>query len=154
MKMLWLIKFLQKRPSDKTIIIWRIAFGLIYMTAMYYNLFLQETPNTLENVFFWKEVSEQTLVYITYFIIAIWIVPVIMWATNICVAKKSIMRIVQIIFGISLFYISSKITEGPDLDVDALVFFMAFLPFFAWITGKCITSKCMKFGEKVTKIRV
>jgi|GEM_PF-5208422 hypothetical protein len=41
------------------------------------------------------------------------------------------MRIVQIIFGISLFYISSKIVEGPDLDVDALVFFMAFLPFFA-----------------------
>jgi hypothetical protein len=31
---------------------------------------------------------------------------------------------------------------------------MALLPLFAWITGKCITSKCMKFGEKVTKIRV
>lgn len=152
--MLWFIKILQKRPSDKTIIIWRIAFGLIYMITMYYNLFIQETPNTLENVFFWQEVSTQTLNYISYFIIAIWIVPVIMWATNICVAKKSIMRIVQIIFGISLFYISSKIVEGPDLDVDALVFFMAFLPFFSWITGKCITSKCMKFGEKVTKIRV
>ncbi len=154
MKMLWFIKILQKRPSDKTIIIWKIAFGLIYITTMYYNFFIQETPNVLENTFFWKEVSEQTLAYITYFIIAIWIVPIIMWATNICIAKKSIMRIVQIIFGISLFYISSKIVEGPDLDIDALVFFMAFLPFFAWITGKCITTKCMKFGEKVTKIRV
>lgn len=152
--MLWFIKFLQKRPSDKTIIIGRILFWLIYMSAMYYNFFIQENPNTLENVFFWQEVSEQSIIYISYFIIAIWIVPVIMWATNICVAKKSIMRIVQIIFGISLFYISSKIVEGPNLDVDSLVFFMWLLPFFAWITGKCITSKCMKFGEKVTKIRV
>lgn len=152
--MLWFIKFLQKRPSDKTIIIGRILFWLIYMSVMYYNFFIQENPNTLENVFFWKEVSEQSIMYISYFIIAIWIVPVIMWATNICVAKKSIMRIVQIIFGISLFYISSKIVEGPNLDVDSLVFFMWLLPFFAWITGKCITSKCMKFGEKVTKIRV
>jgi hypothetical protein len=41
------------------------------------------------------------------------------------------MRIVQIVFGISLFYISSKINEGPDLDIDALVFFMALLPLFA-----------------------
>lgn len=154
MKMLWFIKILQKRPSDKTIIVWRIIFGLIYMISMYYNLFIQENPNTLENIFFWQEVSANTLTYISYFIIAIWIVPVIMGVSNICVAKKSIMRIVQIIFGISLFYISSKIVEGPDLDIDALVFFMAFLPFFAWITGKCITSKCMKFGEKVTKIRV
>ncbi|NVP17641.1 hypothetical protein HUU51_02885 [Candidatus Gracilibacteria bacterium] len=152
--MLGFIKFLQKRPSDKTIIIGRILFGLIYMSAMYYNFFIQENPNTLENVFFWQEVSENTLTYITYFIIAIGIVPVIMGATNICVAKKSIMRIVQIIFGISLFYISSKIVEGPNLDVDSLVFFMGLLPFFAGITGKCITSKCMKFGEKVTKIRV
>ncbi|MDD3794246.1 MAG: hypothetical protein PHI37_05505 [Candidatus Gracilibacteria bacterium] len=152
--MLGFIKFLQKRPSDKTIIIGRILFGVIYMSAMYYNFFVQENPNTFENVFFWQEVSEQTLNYISYFIIGIGIVPIIMGATNICVAKKSIMRIVQIIFGISLFYISSKIVEGPDLDIDALVFFMAFLPFFAGITGKCITSKCMKYGEKVTKIRV
>gem|GEM_PF-5924830 len=41
------------------------------MITMYYNLFIQETPNTLENVFFWQEVSTQTLNYISYFIIAI-----------------------------------------------------------------------------------
>jgi hypothetical protein len=31
---------------------------------------------------------------------------------------------------------------------------MAILPLIAWITGKCITSNCMKFAEKITKIRV
>jgi hypothetical protein len=28
------------------------------------------------------------------------------------------------------------------------------LPLFAGITGKMITTNCLKFGEKVTKIRV
>lgn len=148
------IKFLQKRPTDKTILIWRVLFGLIYITTMYYNFFIQETPNTLENVMFWQEISANTLTYITYGIIALWIVPMIMWSTNLCVAKKKYMRIVQVVFGIVLFYISSKIVKWPDLDIDSLVFFMAFLPLVAGITWKCITSKCMKYAETIKKIRV
>jgi hypothetical protein len=31
---------------------------------------------------------------------------------------------------------------------------MGLLPLFAGITGKCITSKCLKYREKITKIRV
>lgn len=152
--MMEFIKFLQKRPTDKTILIWRTIFWLLYIIVMYYNFFIQETPNTLENVMFWQNLSPETLTWITYGIIALWIVPIIMWVANICVAKKKIMRIVQIVFGIVLFYISSKIVKGPDLDVDSLVFFMAFLPLIAWITWKCITSKCMKYAEKINKIRV
>jgi len=148
------IKFLQKRPTDKTILIWRVLFGLIYITTMYYNFFIQENPNTLENVMFWQEISANTLTYITYGIIALWIVPMIMWATNIFVAKKKYMRIVQVVFGIVLFYISIKIVKWPDLDIDSLVFFMAFLPLVGGITWKCITSKCMKYAETIKKIRV
>ncbi|MDD3145635.1 MAG: hypothetical protein PHV23_06045, partial [Candidatus Gracilibacteria bacterium] len=59
-----------------------------------------------------------------------------------------------VIFGIVLIYISTKIVKGPDLDIDSLVFFMAFLPLIAGITGKCITSKCMKYAETIKKIRV
>ena len=77
-----------------------------------------------------------------------------MWATNICLLKKKYMRIVQIIFSIILFYISSIIIEGPQLDIDSLIAFMWIFPLIAWITWKCITSNCMKFAEKVTKIRV
>ncbi|MDD2907102.1 MAG: hypothetical protein PHH98_00530 [Candidatus Gracilibacteria bacterium] len=152
--MMEFIKFLQKRPTDKTILIGRTIFGLLYIIVMYYNFFIQETPNTLENVMFWQNLSPETLTGITYGIIALGIVPIIMGVANICVAKKKIMRIVQIVFGIVLFYISSKIVKGPDLDVDSLVFFMAFLPLIAGITGKCITSKCMKYAEKINKIRV
>jgi hypothetical protein len=49
---------------------------------------------------------------------------------------------------------SSKIVETPTLDVDALLFLLAFPALFAAITGKCITSKCMKYKEKIQKIRV
>ena len=66
------------------------------------------------------------------------------------------MKIVQIVFWIILFYISSKIIpwDQNKLDVDALVWFMWILPLLAWITGKCITTKCLKFWETITKIRV
>ncbi len=152
--MIGMIKFLQKRPSDKSIMIARILFWVIYISVLYYNFFLQETPNTIQNIIFWQELSEQALTYITYWIIAIWIVPIIMWVTNICIAKKKIVRIIQIVFAIVLFFISSLIVEWPTLDIDSLVFIMWFFPLLAWITGKCITSKCLKYWEKVTKIRV
>lgn len=152
--MIWMIKFLQKRPSDKSIMIARILFWVIYITVLYYNFFLQENPNTIQNVIFWQELSEQAIMYLTYWIIAVWIVPIIMWVTNICIAKKKIVRIIQIVFAIVLFFISSLIVEGPTLDIDSLVFLMWFFPLLAWITWKCITSKCLKYWEKVTKIRV
>ncbi len=152
--MLGLIKTLQKRPSDKSILIARILFWIIYITVLYYNFFLQEEPNTIQNVIFWQELSQSAMEYITYWIIAIWIVPIIMWATNICIAKKKIVRIIQIVFSIVLFYISSLIVSWPNLDIDSLVLLMWFFPLIAWITGKCITSKCLKYWEKVTKIRV
>jgi len=41
------------------------------------------------------------------------------------------MRIIQIIFGIFLFYISSIIVEGPSLDVDSLIALMGILPLVA-----------------------
>ena len=152
--MLGLIKTLQKRPSNKSILIARILFWIIYITVLYYNFFLQEEPNTIQNVIFWQELSQSAMEYITYWIIAIWIVPIIMWATNICIAKKKIVRIIQIVFSIVLFYISSLIVSWPNLDIDSLVLLMWFFPLIAWITGKCITSKCLKYWEKVTKIRV
>ncbi len=68
--------------------------------------------------------------------------------------KSKIVRIIQIIFSVLLFIAASVIIEGPDLDINTLVFIFAFLPMFAWITWKCITSKCLKYWEKVTKIRV
>ncbi len=150
--MMWFIKFMQKRPTDTTIRVARIVFGLIYIIALYYNLIIQAWA--IETNFFWVELWESNSQIIKYAMISLWIVPIIMWATNICLLKKKHMRILQSVFGILLFYISSKIVEWPDLDVDSLVAFMWIFPLFAWITGKCITSTCLKYKETITKIRV
>jgi hypothetical protein len=64
------------------------------------------------------------------------------------------MRIAQIVMGIILIYLSTKIQETPTLDFDIVLFFAGFFPLFMGITGKCITKKCQRFGEEIQKIRV
>ena len=150
--MMWFIKFMQKRPSDTTIRIARIVFGLILILSLYYNLIVQN--GAIDTNFFWVDISENQANYIKYAMIWLWIIPVFMWASNMCLLKKKHMRIVQGVFGILLFYISGKIVEWPDMDVDTLVAIMWIFPLFAWITWKCITTNCMKYKEKITKIRV
>ncbi len=151
---MWFIKLLQKRPSDLTIRLGRIIFGLILIGALYYNLIIQW--DKLDTNFFWVDLDSNIVEYIKYFFIAIGLVPLIMWITNICLLKKKYLRIVQWLFGITLFYVANQIIPSdPDaLDVDVLVWFMWVLPLVAWITWKCITSNCMKYMEKITKIRV
>lgn len=149
------LKILQKRPSDKTILIWRILFWLIIILVLYYNFFLDwENNNQIENVIFWQTLTQNTKDYLKYFIIALWIVPIIMWVSNICITRKKYVRIIQICFGILLFFCASFIKDGQSLDIDHLLDLLWFLPLLAWITWKCITTKCMKYWEKINKIRV
>lgn len=143
---------MQKRPSDITIRVWRVIFWLILIIAFYYNLIIQW--DAIQSNIFWQELSGKQIEYVKYFLVALWIIPVFMWAVKICILKKKYMRIIQIIFWILLFYVSSIIVEWPSLDVDSLIAFMWVLPLVAWITWKCIPSYCMKFAEKITKIRV
>jgi len=155
--MMWFIKFMQKRPSDLTIKLGRIIFGLLLVWSLYYNLIYNVSEiDSIDRNFFWTDLSASTVEYIKYFFIWVWIVPIFMGLTNICLFKKKYMRIIQIIFGILLFYIADQIIpfDADSLDVDVLIWFMWVLPLIAWITGKCITSNCMKFAEKITKIRV
>jgi hypothetical protein len=149
-----IIKFLQKRPSDLTIRLVRILFWLLYISALYYNFFIEETPNVIQDSLFWQPISEQTKMIISYIIIAFGIFPLFMWVTNMCIAKGKYIRITQIIYSVILFYFSHIIVEWPDLDIDILIFFMAFVPLFWWVTWKFITSKCLNYWYKKTKIRV
>jgi len=153
-KILWFVKFIQKRPSDKIIQYWRIIFWLILSWSLYYNFFLEQNPNQLESNFLFIEISKENLEYIKYFFIWLWIIPISLWITNLCILKKKYMRIVQIIFAVILFYISNKIISSPSLDIDTLILIMWIILLIAWITWKCISSKCLKFKEKITKIRV
>lgn len=152
--MMQLISILQKRPKDKTIIISRIIFSIIYISIVGYNFLLQENPNTIQESIFWIQITETIASYIIYIIIALWIFPLIIAVTKACIVRKKIMRYMQVVFAIVLFYASSLITEWPNLDIDSLIFLMAFGPLICGITGKCITSNCMKYWEKITKIRV
>jgi len=150
--MIWLIKFLQKRPSDLTIRILRIIIGLILVLWWYYNLIYQ--PTDLETTYFWMDVSEWFNVYIEYIIVAMWFIPLIVWITNKCFLKKKYAKIMQIVIGFLLMYFSSKIEESPNLDYDSLLWIIWFLLILIWITWKWITTKCLKYKEKITKIRV
>ena len=152
--MMWLINFLKKRPSDHSIHIYKIALWILIIGWLYYNLIYQW--DSVESTFFWFTVSDSQLLYIKYSFLALWLFPLFFGILNVCLIKKKYIRIGQIFFGILLFYVSSKIipSDPNRLDVDTLIAFLWFFPLISWITWKCITTKCMKFWEKITKIRV
>lgn len=152
--MMWLINFIQKRPTDKTILIWRILFWTIYIWVMYYNLIYLNKQIDTDYLFGYLILNINYILIAKYIMIWVWIIPVILWITNLCIHKKKYVKIVQIIFWIIIFYIAWSIKESPNLDFDVLIWLMWILPLTAWITWKCITTKCLKYKEKITKIRV
>lgn len=150
--MLKFIQFVQKRPSDVTIRVTGIVFGLIILLAGYYNLIYQ--GDAIESTIFGKEVSQQMELYIKYAILGLGIFPLTKNIINKCVLQKKYIKYLQLFYAIALFYASSVIADSAQLDFDTLLVFMGLLPLFAGITGKFITTKCLKHGEKITKIRV
>jgi len=150
--MMWFINFIRKRPSDTTIRIGRIIFWLVLAGTAYYNLIYQ--GDAMENSFWGITISDQTAMILKYVLIGMAFVPIIVSLLNICVAKAKYVRIAQIIFWIVLFIFAGLVKDTPDLDFDVLLVFLGFLPLIAWITWKCIPKKCLRYGEKVTKIRV
>ena len=150
-----MMKFLQlltKRPKDTTILRGLIVFWLLIAFSNYYNLIYQ--GDALETQFFWQDLSANTVLIIKYIFVAVGLIPIYLWITKQCVLKKKYMRYLQWWFGVLLLYMSSKVVETPKLDVDALLFLLAFPAIIAGITGKCITSTCLKYKEKIQKIRV
>jgi len=150
--MMWFINFIRKRPSDTTIRIGRIIFGLLLAITAYYNLIYQ--GDAMEASFWWINISEQTALILKYVLIAMALIPVLVSILNQCIAKAKYIRIAQIVFWIVLFIFAWLIKDTADLDFDVLVIFLWFLPLFAGITWKCIPKPCLRYGEKVTKIRV
>ena len=153
------IKFLQKRPSDKTIITIRLLFGLILVSVLYYNFFLDWANNNEieKTMLFWYVDTTGFSDVIKYAIISLWLFPILYGIANILniwIAKKKYIKIGQIILAILLWYSAALVVNTESLDINELLVLMWFLPFFAWITWKMITSKSLKYGEKINKIRV
>jgi len=170
-----LVAFFQKRPSDRTILLGRMTFGFIIALILWLNLgnIILILPEGLK--------AYETSIIYGLFIFAI--VPFFMGATGICLAKRKYVRIIQICFGVvllitgnslidtktpilvqdtitvqsgSLDYgaISESKTPSKSVNVGFWIALLGILPLLAGITGKCITSKCLKYGEVIKKIRV
>lgn len=152
--MLWIINLLQKRPSDKNIRIWKVVFGLIFSLSLFYNLIYLWKDIDNEYLFWLITIDENTKLILKYIVSSLWIIPIISGVFNVCFLKTKYARIAQIVGWIWMFYISSSIVSSPNLDIDFLIWFLWIVPIIAWITWKCITTKCLKYKEKITKIRV
>ncbi|RKW22387.1 hypothetical protein D8B46_05490 [Candidatus Gracilibacteria bacterium] len=154
------IKFLQKRPKDSTIIIIRLIFGLLLISVLYYNFFLQgEESNQIEKTILFGAVPDTTPIsdYIKYGIVGLGVFPLafgIFGIFKMPLAKKKYIRIAQLIFAVLLWYSAGIVVNTESLDINEFLVFAGFLPFFAGLTGKLITSNGLKYGEKITKIRV
>ena len=163
------IEFLRKRPSDKMIRIIRIVLWLIivWLLSLEFNDFKVILPQNLA----------QYEIYFKYSLFALWIVPILLWIFDPCILKRKHMKIVQILLWIVLITVWNLIYfEEPkvevakewSIDINTLTsvqkkepiniwFYIALLwifPIIAWISGKCISKKCYKHWEVITKIRV
>lgn len=168
------IEFLKKRPSDKNIRIWRIIFGLIivFLLTIYFWEYSINLPDSLK----------QNEFYIKYILLILGIFPIIMWIFDPCIAKRKYIKIAQIFFWIILIIVGKNIsvdsinkipspvvsnswsinladinnTEAPSnpINIGFWIALLSILPIIAWVSGKCISQKCFKHWEVITKIRV
>jgi hypothetical protein len=170
-----LVEFLQKRPKDRTILMGRGVFGIIIAILLGLNLnnITLHLPSALQ--------SYENIAIYGLFILAI--IPFFMGVSGLCIAKRKYIRIMQISFGVILFIVGNWFvdvktapttspitsTQSGSLDYNALsesktpskpvnvgfwLAFLGILPLIAGISGKCITNKCLKYGEVIKKIRV
>jgi hypothetical protein len=149
MKLLGLI---MKRPTDKQIRAAKIVLGIMLILTGIAAFSVQNL--TLENSVFGIALSGNTKMYLSYAIMGVWVIPLVLWGLDINVLSRGRTRILQIAFAIVLFIISGMFVETATLSVDIFYFLFGLVIFFTGVTGKAITKKGLKTGQKITKIRV
>lgn len=172
--MMKFIEFLKSRPSDKNIRIWRTIFWLIILLllSIYLNSYKLSLPDSIKPY----------EMIIKYCLFILWVVPIIMWIFDPCFAKRKYVKIIQLIFWVALIVVWNMIyfdikpkaeikqnTTNWSIDINSLnttekteskinigfwLSLLSILPILAGITWKCITQKCFKHWEIITKIRV
>ena len=146
------LQLLMKRPSDKNIRIWKVLFGFIIALSAYLTFFVNGVD--IQETAFWASLSLTMQFMIKYWLIALWIIPMVTGALDINIIERKYTRIIQILYAFALFWYSGMIIGGAKLGMETLYFLLAFIPLVGWITGKFLTKKGLKAGQKVTKIRV
>lgn len=141
-----------KRPNDKQI---RYAKIALWIALILIGLVAFRVQNlVLENSLFGIALDANAKFYIGHAIIALWIIPLVLWGLDINLLSRGRTRILQIIFAVLLMIISGAFIDTATLSVDIFYFLIGLVVFFAWATGKAITKKGLKTGQKITKIRV
>jgi len=141
-----------KRPSDSQIRNAKIIIGVMIVLTWIAAFNLQNL--SLEDNILGFNLDASAKQYLSYAIIGLWIIPIVLWGLDINVLSRGRTRILQIIFWVLLFIISGIFIETATLSVDIFYFLIWFIVFIAWVTGKAITKKWLKTGQKITKIRV
>ena len=150
--MMKLLGLVMKRPSDAQIRIAKIVLGIMLILTGIAAFNFQNL--TLENSILGIALDSQAKQYVSYAIMGLWAIPLVLWGLDINVLSRGRTRILQIAFAILLFIISGAFIETATLSVDIFYFLLGLIVFIAWVTGKAITKKGLKTGQKITKIRV
>jgi len=141
-----------KRPSDKQIRTGKIVLGIMLILTWIAAFNLQNL--SIEDSIFGVALNADSKLYLSYVIMGIWAIPLILWGLDINVLSRGRTRILQIAFAILLFIISWVFVETATLSVDIFYFLLGLIVFIAGVSGKAITKKGLKAGQKITKIRV
>lgn len=141
-----------KRPTDKQIRYAKIILGVILILTGIVAFSVQNLE--LENSIFGMALDANAKQILSYVIIGLGAIPLLLGGLDINVLSRGYTRILQIVSGIALLFVSGLFVETATLSVDIIYFLLGLIVFFAGVTGKAITKKGLKHGQKITKIRV
>jgi len=150
--MMKLLGLIMKRPTDKQIRYAKIILGLILILLGVIAFRVQNLE--LESSLFGMVLDVDAKMYLTYAIIGLWIIPLILWGLDINILSRGRTRILQTFFWVLLIIIAGMFVDTATLSVDIFYFLLGLIIALAGITGKAITKKGLKHGQKITKIRV
>ncbi len=141
-----------KRPSDTHIRYGKVlAWTLIILTGI---LAIWIQGLELKESIFWITLSDQGKSVVSYIIIALGVFPLVLWGLDIPLLSRGYTRIAQSLFGVLLICISWMFQETASLGAGILYFFIGLFILFAGISGKAVTKKGLRHGQKIQKIRV
>lgn len=150
--MLKVLQALWKRPEDKTIRFYQIWFAVLLLVSFIYNFIY--IGKELNFVLFGQDLTIIDT-YFRYAINMLALPSILLWVFKIQLFKAKYIRYWQVFLWIILMFISSAIIpETINIDVDFLLVLMWIVSIIIWISGKMITKEWLRYGEKVTKIRV
>ncbi len=146
------LQLLMKRPTDKQIRYAKIFLWIVLIVLWVVAFWVQHL--TLENTIFWFNIDPMTQKILAYVIIALGVFPLVMGWLDINLLSRGRTRILQAIFWVLLMFVSGLFIDSASLTVDIFYFLIGLIVAIAGITGKAITKKGLKTGQKITKIRV